>query len=842
VRARSRIPVILWILFFGACAAIAARARFTTDLSAFLPRLPTPSQRILVDQLREGVVSQLILVGLSAAPPDQLARISGALADRLAAAPEFAYVNNGAADRVEADGRVLFRHRYLLSPGVTPERFTAAGLRAALEEDLDLLGSPLGSLVNRLLPSDPTGEFLRLSELFQLEGGPHKRDGVWFSADDTRALLIVQTTAAGFDLDAQERSLARLHALFEQVAREQAAPGARLIAAGPGVFAVGTRAQIKEDVSRISLLALLLVSALLLVVYRSPRVLLLTLLPVATAATAGIAAVSLAFGSVHGITLGFGATLLGEGVDYAIYLFTNTSTNAAASGPDADAARRRLWRTLRLGVMTSVCGFGVMLFSDFSGLAQLGLFSITGLIVAYTVTRVVLPRLLPADFQPKPLAVLGPALLKLVHATSRLRYAVPVLLVIGAAWLAMRGASVWDDRLESLSPVPEADKQAYAGLQRDLGAPDARYLVVITRPTRQAALETAEEAGRELERMQQANVLSGFESPARILPSDRTQRQRQEALPDGAQLERDLAAATRRLPFRAGSFRPFIEDTAHAKRSVLLERSDLDGTGLGVRLDSLLAQRPDGWNAMLSLRDVHDAVALSAGLNALKAGSAAGGPVHLLDVKQEANELYRGYRGQALMFALIGAGAIVLVLLASLGSPRHGRGIPAHRSSSSHAWVRGTRGSDVRLRITRSWDVLAPLAAALLATAAVLTLGSRQLTMFHLVGMLLVVGVGSNYTLFFERRNFASGDPQRTVTSLALCNASTVIGFGMLALARAPVLSAMGATVALGTFLSLVFAAMLARRDAADLPTARNGLPAQSGAGPRSEPRARDGH
>ena len=70
---------------------------------------------------------------------------------------------------------------------------------------------------------------------------------------------------------------------------------------------------------------MLLVSCLLLVVYRSPRVLFLTLLPVVTGATAGIAAVSLAFGSVHGITLGFGATLLGEGVDYAIYLFTNAA-------------------------------------------------------------------------------------------------------------------------------------------------------------------------------------------------------------------------------------------------------------------------------------------------------------------------------------------------------------------------------------------------------------------------------------------------------------------------------------------------------------------------------------
>jgi len=31
-----------------------------------------------------------------------------------------------------------------------------------------------------------------------------------------------------------------------------------------------------------------------------------------------------------------------------------------------------------------------------------------------------------------------------------------------------------------------------------------------------------------------------------------------------------------------------------------------------------------------------------------------------------------------------------------------------------------------------------------------------------------VVGVGSNYTLFFERDNLARSDPRRTLTSLVL--------------------------------------------------------------------------
>ena len=121
--------------------------------------------------------------------------------------------------------------------------------------------------------------------------------------------------------------------------------------------------------------------------------LVLALLPVLSGVIAGIAAVSLAFGFVHGITLGFGVTLIGEAVDYAIYLFTQTAPGAALA-----ATMPRIWPTLRLGMLTSICGFSAMLLSSFTGFAQLGLFTITGLVVALAVTRWVLPTLLPFSF------------------------------------------------------------------------------------------------------------------------------------------------------------------------------------------------------------------------------------------------------------------------------------------------------------------------------------------------------------------------------------------------------------------------------------------------------------
>ena len=64
--------VWLWLVAMAACAALVARADFTADMSAFLPQAPTPEQRLLVDQLSDGLVSRLMLVGIEAADPGAL--------------------------------------------------------------------------------------------------------------------------------------------------------------------------------------------------------------------------------------------------------------------------------------------------------------------------------------------------------------------------------------------------------------------------------------------------------------------------------------------------------------------------------------------------------------------------------------------------------------------------------------------------------------------------------------------------------------------------------------------------------------------------------------------------
>ena len=772
---RGRWLAGIWLAFVGICAVIVSRTEFNTDMSAFLPRSPTPTQKILVDQLRDGVVSRLILVGLDGASPDDLAHISRQMAAQLREEPALASVNNGEVGGQQKDFDFLWRNRYLLSPAVTPQHFSTAGLRDSLLNDLDQLASPMGTLVQRLLAGDPGGEMLGL--LDQLTGGqanPSMHDGVWFSRDGKRAMLLIQTRAAGSDLDAQEHAMQSIRDTFATAARNAAASGAQLHMTGPGVFSVESRASIRDDAVRFSLIATLLIASLLLLVYRSPRALVLGLLPVASGALAGVAAVSVGFGSVHGITLGFGVTLIGEGVDYAIYLFTQIAPHLTAK-----ETLQRIWPTLRLGVLTSICGFSAMLFSGFTGLAQLGLFSISGLIVAVTVTRWVLPELLPAGFYVHSSERFSRALMAVVRLAPRAR--IPLLFAVAALLLVLlvHRDTLWNDSLASLSPVSKEDQEMDGQLRRDMGAPDVRYMLVGSAADPQTALQHSEEISAKLAKLVQQGVLQGYESPSQFLPSLKTQQARRAVLPDKARLQVSLRAALRGLPFRSGLFEPFLKDVTLAKRQPLLEPSALQGTNLELKLNTLLLRRKSGWTVMLPLRGLEDVAGLERGL-----GLKTDNQVMLLDMKQETEKMFRQYRHEATKNALLGAAAIILLLFVSLRRP------------------------------ARVLDVTLPLAAAVIVVTAGLRWSGHALTLFHLVGLLLVVAVGSNYSLFFDRQYAQANDRERTVTSLVFANTSTIIGFGLLSFAHSPVLTAIGSTVALGAALSLVFSAILIVRKA----------------------------
>lgn len=765
---RRAIP-LLWFSATLLCAWLAVFViSVATDITLFIPKTD-PVAELLLEQLHSGPASRLILIGLEGGSEQDCATASKRLAGQLRETGLFTRVLNGEVLLDQDEQRKLFSYRYLLSPSVTSERFSEPGLRAALQQRLGELGSPASVFAKRLLPADPTGELQGLLQLWQ--GGtqqPRQRFGVWFSADGHRALMLAETTASGYEIDAQQRVVDAIQANF---AAARQTPDMRLLLSGPGVFAVLSQHTIRSEAESLSAAASAIIVLIVLLAYRSLRPVLFSALLVGSAISMAVVTVAVLFGGIYSITLAFGITLLGEAIDYPILVFTHLREGE----PVADSAKK-IWPTMRLCAATTIIGSSAMISTDFPGLAQLGVFTIAGLLAALVFTRFVLPTLLPPVWMPRHAIAQSRWLLKLLHPSRAIALSITACCAIAMLVLTVTSPPLWEDDLAALSPVPEAVMKLDRQLRTALGAPEVGQLIVIEASDAETALQHSEAVAEYLRPLVQEGSLSGFDYAARYLPSQHTQRLRQATLPTRESLQTNLNHALQDLPYKTGLFEPFLNDVEAARLQPPLRPQDLIGTALGLQVSSLLFQTERGWTALVLLEGVRDPASLAQEL--AKMGYEG---VRYLNIKAETNRLVAGFRDAALV--RIGWGVMLIVLVVWLG--------------------------------VKSWRLalaaLLPVCLAIILDVALLSFLGARLSLFHLVSLLLVLGIGTNYGLFFSRPDPDPTTRKRTLYALLTCCSSTLAVFGMLSLSTLPVLKDIGQTVTIGVAISFLLALVLAQ-------------------------------
>jgi predicted exporter len=771
MRPASRV-VLVWLALMAVGLAVIVNSRFAADMSFFLPSDPSAEQRALVSQLQDGSVSRLLMVAIAGGDEQQRADASRALREQLSDDGGFVSIQNGEGDLLGSELDRLLAHRYALSPSVTPERFTVDGLRAAVNNTLDALSSPVGLLLKPTLARDPTGEMLAILDQLNPGAQPPLRAGVWASRDGERAMLLLQTQALGSDIDGQASAISKIETVFVAIAEKNGATALSLALSGPGAFAVQSRETIKAEAQRLILISSLAIWLVLFWVYRSFKLLALGLIPVLSGAVAGVAVVGLVHGTVFGVTVGFGSALIGEAIDYAIYFFVQAGQQGVARW------RRVFWPTIRLGVMTTVIGFGALLFSGFPGLEQLGLYALSGVVAAALVTRFVLPSLVGSGLVVAPRENWARRWMAWLQRAHSLRWPVLMLALGVSAYLWVQRDQLWDANLSALSSVSASEAATDARMRADLAAPDARYLVTVTGPDQQAVMQAIEQASQRLDVLVQQGVIGGYDSPARFLPSQRLQQERLAALPSADVLRERLQQALVDAPLSASKLEPFVADVQAAREAGAMTRADLQGSALALAVDALLSQSPDGhWSAMLPLRPAANAPDADIAAEPLELALAGSGAL-FVDMKTEFESLYAGYMQEAVRLSLLGVLAIAVLLAVSLRS------------------------------VSRLARVLFALALTVGVVMTLLHLAGVRLHLMHLVGLLLIVAVGSNYALFLDQP--FEGEPldSGTLLSMGVAVLTTCIGFGALATSSVPVLQAVGITVAPGALLALLFSAV----------------------------------
>lgn len=759
------------VLLAGLTWFVQRQMQVGTDLRLFLPSPTTPAQRLLLEEVGEGPASRVLVIALEGAPPEQLADASRALVDSLQSSPHFRLVTNGEIT-FDAIPDELLAYRYLLSPTLDSHALDAKYLHQQLVARARDLASPAGAFLEPWLPRDPTLELLKVLQRWQPMQEPRREFDVWFDREGRRALLLAQTKAAAFDPDQQRLALADLNRQAELVTRESPV---KMTVSGTGKFSVLMEQRTRGEAQELGATATIAMIVLLLIAYRRVGAVVLSALPLASAGMAGLAAVSALFGTVHGITLAFGFTLIGVAQDYPIHLLSHRHENRPPM-----AVARELWPTLATGVASTCIAYLTFLFSGVIGLAQLACFTVAGLAVAGLTTRFALPALMDASGRDLGASAWLSRLWTCIERLPRPRWAGVVAVVASVAAIALTPQPMWESDLSKLTPLPAELLVQDQQLRSELGTPDVRHMLVVTAADSEYALHRLESLDASLQKLVNDGAITGYDHAARYVPSAQVQRQRQARLPEPATVRADLQVAVVDTPFRPDVFEPFLAEVETARRLRLMSIEQLRDSPLGAGVEMLLTQHDRRTTALVTFSGVKDIMALQ-GLAA-----AAGPDVTLLDTKDAAETLVTNQRVKILWS--LGIAALLLA------------GVVAFSLRSA----------------ARVYRVLAPMALTTLLIIAILQLGGVSLTLFHLIALLLAAGLGLDYALFFEHAADDRAEQCRTLHALLVCSASTLMVFALLAASSLPVLRAIGVTVSLGVILNFILALLLTRPSAYD--------------------------
>jgi predicted exporter len=737
-----RLQAGFWLaLSLLSIAIIAARFEMTVDLGYFLPPPTTDQERVLVERLGQGPGSRLLFISIPIMAGQDIGALRAQLRTSLRASKLFMNVIDGDLDLgIASMPEDLRRDRFLLSD----MDLSPAGLRVALRErQADMAMIADDSLLS-LMAEDPYLASVRAAEA--LAWSDNRRTINWQSQDGRELYMIAETVAPAFDMAAQAQAVTLINAVAEEVVSQPPALH------GVGAYGVELQQVIEAEAQQRTILAIFIIALVLLLAYRRWQVIWLAALPLSIGAVVGLAAVVVIFGPVHGITLAFGFTLFGVAVDYPLHLLSHMRHD------DRDQAVELTWPTIRLGAFSTGIAYLALLASGSIGLAQLGVFSATGIIVALYATRSLLPGLAPSAPTAPVLPVAGrPRVPGFQHG-----YWVFALLG-GVVIVLLTPRTIWNNDLAAMTPIAPAKLLRDRELRRDLGAPDIRYLLTISAPDQEVVLQQTERLEGLLQEAQRASWLERYQLVTTLVPSLMTQQRRLAQIQNATTNIGELTEVMRELSLRPEAFQAFFDGLRDgAERGIGISTESLRDASLREWANSQLYFDGVRWTSVTTLIGLSAPAALSMALTEGLPGAT------LVDLKVASESLVAGYRQRVLL--LLGMAFLVIVV-----------------------FLRWRIGAGPRL----FW-ICGTLVAAVSLTAALTFVILGALSLFSLFALVLVSGLGLDYALFASRTEADQSNRRNTLHALTVCAASTLFAFLVLGLSSVPILQALGVTVSIG--------------------------------------------
>ena len=555
----------------------------------------------------------------------------------------------------------------------------------------------------------------------------------------------------------------------------RAYPEVGLARSGAVFYAESARSASEREVHRIGIVSLVGIALLMLWVFRSPNLIALGFLSTALGIVCALAATLLLFGKLHLITLVFGASLIGEAVDYSIQFFV--VYRGARDEHEARSSVQKVFPALAVALTTSLLGYAILMVAPLPALKQIACFAIVGMATAFASVVSLLPTLLTAP--PKVgsgmryqrcAAMLG-LWRRAFDGKRAIVFAIALLIVAAPGWSRLASN---DDIHLLIDRDPALVVQEHV-ITRAVGIENSAEFFVIRGDSPESVLERTEALDARLARLAPDQRLEGWQSVTSFVPS----AQRQNA-------DRTLLAT--RVFGDVGALRKLMADAGFRDDVAPKWIRDFEGSqSTSLRIDEWLAApwsqpfRHLWLGAARSVPGTYASIVIPQGVTAANRGalieatrSVAG--ASFVDKAASVSTLFGACRVDSAIWLATALVLVVAVLMARYG-------------------MRG--GALVAL----------PVCLAIGATLAIFGYAHIPITLFNDLALMLVIGVGANYAVFLREGALRDDAELGAVwAGVMLSAATTLLSFGMLGLSSMPALASFGLTLSLGILVAVALA------------------------------------
>jgi len=758
-RGGALIWLAVCLLLAAALAALLPGARINSSVLALLPG---QSMGAVPPALNDGFMQRLDQQLVWMISPGKQADPAPAqrYLDLLRQQPALAKVG-GPVDAAaqQAWGEFFFQHRNGSLDSATRARLQNGG-QAQAQWILSQIYSAFSGVSGKELQHDPL-MLVRGAQMNLAQNASHLRllNG-WLVAQDAQGnywyLLHGELAGSSFDMQQTHRMVEALGDLNTQLKREY--PQAQVLARGTLFYSDYASQQAKHDVSTLGVATVLGVMLLIVAVFRSLTPLLLCLLSVGIGALAGCVSVLLAFGELHVMTLVMSMSIIGISADYTLYYLTERMVHGGQDSPWQSLAKVR--NALLLALLTTVVAYLIMMLAPFPGIRQMAVFAAAGLSAACLTVIFWHPWLcrgLPV--RPVPASVPMLRWLSAWRNDRRVSVGLPVVLALTA--LAGLTTLRVDDDIAQLQALPQdilAQEKTITALTGQ--GVDQKWFVVHGASAQQT-LERLEAFTPALAQAQQAGDLKSW----RTLPLNSLARQESDL-----DLLKKAAPAVTKVLQNAG-----------------LTTVSPDLNAMPVEVEAWVASpASEGWRLLwLTLPDGESGVLVPVdGVKnspALRILADKHPGVVWVDRKASFDSLFALYR--TVLTVLL---AVALAVIAC--------------------------GAMLRLGWRKGLITLVPSLLSLGCGLAALSVTGHPVNLFSLLALVLVLGIGINYTLFF---NNPRGTPLTSMLAITLAMMTTLLTLGMLVFSATQAISSFGIVLVSGIFTAFLLAplAMPAKKE-----------------------------